>query len=239
MKSITSKIAIATLALAPFHVFAADMEPSTWSGNVELGLIITSGNTETESINAKAKAITDREKWRHTLTAEALQTSTSSDTTADKFFLAGKSDYKISKLSYFFATVNYEKDKFGGYDYQTNEAIGYGQRVIDKKSLFLELEAGLGARQSELKLGGSTDEFVVRTAGSLEWKLSDTSKFNQDLSIAFGEDSTDTKSVSSLTANIAGSLAMKISLTLNNKSDVPDGFKKTDTETAVTLVYGF
>jgi len=55
-----------------------------------------------------------------------------------------------------------------------------------------------------------------------------------------GEDTTVTKSVTALTAQINGSLATKITYTIKNTSDVPtDDIEKTDTETAVTLVYSF
>ncbi|HGX93410.1 MAG TPA: DUF481 domain-containing protein, partial [Candidatus Tenderia sp.] len=71
------------------------------------------------------------------------------------------------------------------------------------------------------------------------WDVSKTSHFTQELVSDIGEDSTVTKSVTALKTQINGSLAMKLSYTLKNTSKVPTGKEKTDTETAVTLVYGF
>lgn len=212
---------------------------NSWKGNVELGIVITTGNTETETINAKAKAATEREKWRHTVFIESLSSSNNGDTTAERYVINGQSDYKFGGHNYFFIMVNYENARFSGYDYRVNEALGYGRRVIGKTALTLDLEIGPGARQSKLVTGGREDEFTIRGAAKLAWKISDTSTFTTDLNTDVGEDTTVTKSVTALTAQINGRLATKITYTIKNTSDVPIGVEKTDTETAVTLVYSF
>jgi len=221
--------------------YAADVvvvDPS-WKGNVELGIVTTTGNTETETINAKAKAETEREKWRHTIHVESLNSSTQGTTTAERFVINGQSDYKFSDHNYFFAMINYEDDSFSGYKYRVSEALGYGRRVIGDAALTLDLEIGPGARQSKLDSGASDNEYTVRGAAKLAWKISETSVFTEDLSSDVGENVTVTKSVTALTAQVNGSLATKITYTIKNTSDVPAGIEKTDTETAVTLVYSF
>jgi len=228
---------MATVSMAS----AADPQvtDSSWKGNVELGIVTTTGNTETETINAKARAVTEREKWRHTVFVESLNSSNGGDTTAERYVVNGQSDYKFGEHNYFFVMVNYENARFSGYDYRVSEALGYGRRVIGNAALTLDLEIGPGARQSKLDTGGSEDELTVRGAAKLAWKISDTSTFTQDLNTDVGEDTTVTKSVTALTAQVNGSLATKITYTIKNTSGVPVGVEKTDTETAVTLVYSF
>jgi putative salt-induced outer membrane protein len=212
---------------------------TAWKGNVEIGYVMTSGNTETESLNAKAKAETEREKWRHTINLEALNSSDQSVTTAERYFISGQSDYKMGKKNFFYALVSYEDDRFSGYDYRVTESIGYGRRVIGEPNLTLDLEIGPGARQSKLETGKTEDEFLGRGAAKLAWKISETSKFTEDFTTEVGEDVTVTKSVTGLSAKVNSSLATKLTYTIKNTSDVPPGIEKTDTEVAVTLVYGF
>jgi len=212
---------------------------TSWKGDVELGIVTTTGNTETETINAKAKATTEREKWRHTVFLESLNSSSGGDTTAERYVVNGQSDYKFGEHNYLFIMVNYENARFSGYDYRVSEALGYGRRVIGNNTLTLDLEIGPGARQSKLDTGDSENEVTMRGAAKLAWKISDTSTFTTDLNTDVGEDTTVTKSVTALTAQINGSLATKITYTIKNTSDVPVGIEKTDTETAVTLVYSF
>jgi putative salt-induced outer membrane protein len=80
---------------------------------------------------------------------------------------------------------------------------------------------------------------LIRGAGHYTWNITEHSKFSEDLTIEAGEDVTVTKSVTGLSAKINSSLATKLTYTVKNTSKVPAGVKKTDTEFAVTLVYGF
>jgi putative salt-induced outer membrane protein len=237
MKANSSIVIAATSALfisAP--LLAAD---STWNNSVELGIVTTSGNTETQTINAKAKVENERAKWRHSVTFEGLKSSDADSTTAERYFVSGQTNYKYTKNNYSFITASYEDDRFSGYDYRASEAIGYGRRLVGRDDLKFDLEAGPGARQSKLENDGTDNETILRAAAKLFWGISATSKFTEDLSVEAGENSTISKSVSGLTSKVNGNLATKITYTVKHTSDVPEGIKNTDTETAVTLVYSF
>ena len=209
----------------------------TWKANVEIGFVKTGGNTKTETLNAKAKAETEREKWRHTINLEALNSSDQTVSTAERYMISGQSSFKMGAKNFFFVLASYEDDRFSGYDYRVLESIGYGRRVLGDPALTLDLEIGPGARQSKLDSGVNEDELMVRGAAKLMWQVSPTSKFTEDLSTDVGEDVTITKSVTALSAKINGSLSTKLTYTIKNTSDVPVGFEKTDSEMAVTLVY--
>lgn len=225
------------LGLSQQALFAAD--ESSWKSSAELGIVNTTGNTETQTINAKAKTENERDKWRHSASVEALKTSDHDTTTAERYTLSGQTNYKYNKHSYSFVTATYEDARFTGYDYQVNAALGYGRRVKDSDDLKLDLEAGPGMRHTKLDNGDTDEEAILHAAAKLLWAISKTSEFTEDLVTDIGEDATITKSVTSLKAQINGSLATKLTYTVKHTSDVPDGTKNTDTETAVTLVYSF
>ena len=228
------------LIVAPLLLAGAAEADSGWTGEAELGVVLTSGNTETQSVSGKAKVGYEQRKWRHTATFEALNTRDEDATTAERYTLTGKSDYKVTERQYLFGLVTYDADRFSGFDYQLSEALGYGVKAIDRDSLKLDLEAGAGARQSKLEESGDTEnEGIVRLAGNLAWNIGETSEFTQALNSEIGEESTITRSVTALKSQVAGYLAMKISYSVKHVSDVPDDVRHTDQETAVTLVYGF
>ncbi|MEJ2574480.1 MAG: DUF481 domain-containing protein [Gammaproteobacteria bacterium] len=234
-------IPLALLVGAALLSHGAGADPaSTWKGDAELGVLNTTGNTKTRSITAKAKIVNDRDRWRHTLNAEVLNSSEDGGTIAERYFVSGKSDLKLTEKSYTFGLLTYENDRFSGYDYRTTETLGYGRNVIKRDSLTLDLEAGLGFRQSKLSATGENqNEGLIRLAGGLGWKISDTSTFSEDLSSDIGEKSVVTKSVTALKTHVVGNLASKISFTAKYSTKVPAGVTKLDTETAVTLVYSF
>jgi len=219
-------------------------EEQVWKSQAELGVVNTSGNSQTSTINAKINGTREEGKWRHNLQAEALRSSTSSVVSAEKYQTSGQSDYKFTETDYAFGRVNYEFVKFSGYDYQATIAGGYGKRVMNETDMTLDLEIGPGLRFFKVDppllppLESDSDPFL-RLAGKYLWKVSENATFTEDLSTEIGSDLTVTKSVTGLKANINTTLAMKITFTATHTSDVPVGSKKTDTETAVTLVYSF
>ena len=221
------------------NAMAIEFMGSDWKGEGEFGYVATSGNTDTANLKARLGLVNERDQWRHTAALEALNTSDSDTTTAERYAASWQTDYKFAEFEYVFGRLQYETDKFSGYDYRISETIGYGRRVLHRDNMTLDLEAGPGARQSKLDTGESQNEMIFRLAGRYAWQITEQSRFTQDLSFDIGEDATISRSVTAVQASIVGNLAMKLSYTVENVSDVPPGVKKTDTETAATLVYSF
>lgn len=242
MKRNANLTTAASLVLACALVAApvmAEEKAAVWTGEAALGFVMTSGNTDTQSINAKGKAVNERDMWRHSVAVEALSTENNDATTAERYLLSGQSNYKFKPRHYVFGLANYEDDRFSGYDWRASEAVGYGYRAIDDANLKLDLEGGPGARQSKMNNGVRDNEAMLRLAGNLDWKVSDTSSFTEVLTSEIGQDTTISKSVTGLKTQINGSLSMKIAYTVKHTSDVPVGIEKVDRETGVMLVYGF
>jgi putative salt-induced outer membrane protein len=220
--------------------------PAEWKMSAELGFVTTTGNTETSTTNAKFDATHEKDAWRRNVHAEAFGASNTDPATdvtthsAERYQLSGKADYKFNEFDYVFGVANYDKDRFSGYNYQATIAAGYGRRVLHEDTMTLDLEIGPGVRKLKDSTTDMTDTSgIVRLAAKYAWQISDTSSFTEDFSSDVSSDLTVTKSVTALTAKVNTSLAMKLTLTVKNNSEVPAGTEKTDTETAVTLVYSF
>ena len=117
--------------------------------------------------------------------------------------------------------------------------LGYGRKLYTGPRFLWDVEAGAGARQTDLTDGTSTDEAIYRLATLLTWKISETSAVKEELSVEGGSDNTYTESITELKLRINAALAMKVTFSVKDNSDVPAGIKNTDTATAVTLVYDF
>ncbi|SCZ56360.1 putative salt-induced outer membrane protein [Thiohalomonas denitrificans] len=211
-----------------------------WSGEAEVGFMATSGNSETESFNARVVLQNELFPWRHDSRLETLRSSDEDQTTAERYLFAHKTDYRFDENSYLFGTLRYEDDRFSGYDYRVSETVGYGRRVYETPDLSLDLEAGIGGRHSLLETSDERDdELIVRGAGSLEWEISPFARFTEELFIESGDENTFTESISALKLKINGNLATKLSYTVRHSSDVPEDTENTDTIVAVTLVLDF
>jgi len=210
-----------------------------WSGEGELGYVNTTGNTETQHLNAKLGLKKEVARWLHEVRFEAGNQKDGSATTAERYYAAAKSDYAFTERDYGYAGADYEDDRFSGYDYRTNVGLGYGRRVVNTETLKLNLEIGPGYRWSELDNGDEQNEATLRLAGNLGWTISDNASFTQELSAIIGDENTASRSFTALTTKINGNFALRLSYLLTHNSDPPPDTKNTDTETAVTLVYGF
>nr|WP_241737653.1 DUF481 domain-containing protein [Neptunicella marina] len=223
-----------------------NVKPFTMDG--ELGLIKTTGNTETTSLKATLSAHQEMQDWSNDYALETLYKQDELDTddgketttTAQKLFVSGQGNYKLTDPNHrLFAFASYEDDRFSGYQYQGTVAGGWGHQMWKTDTSSFNYSIGPGYAFAKTEDGESANGFIVRGALDYKWKISPTATFRQLISTEAGSNNTKSKSETSLSAKINGSLAMKVSLLLNHNSDVAEGNENLDTQTAVTLVYTF
>lgn len=240
MTSAARLFLIFVLLPASAPLLAQERKPDApWSGEGEFGYVRTTGNTDTASLNAKFGLKHQRERWSHTLRFEATQKKERDVTTAERYYAAAKSDYSLTARDYAFGTLDYEDDRFDGYEYRANAGLGYGRRLIDRNTLKLNAEVGPGYRWNRLPSGESESETTLRLAGNLEWKISPTAKLTEEASVVSGGNDTVSRSLTALTTKINSQLSLRLSYLWKRRSDPPPGTVDTDTETAATLVYSF
>lgn len=215
------------------------LNSSIWKSELSLGLIATTGNTETTNASFALDVENDRAKWRHFISLKALYSKEDDSKTGQKLEFLEKSDYKLPQNSFLFGAFDYEDDRFSGYDYQTSISFGYGNRLLSADNYFLDAEIGPGYRYSKYESDDSESEFIVRLGGKYEWTINPTTKFKENLSVEIGSESTITKSTTSFVTQITGSISMKTALDIKHSSDVPEDTKKLDTKTSISLVYSF
>lgn len=234
------------------EVTAEEAERSPWRFTTELGIILRDGNTESRSWKGKINAQRDTEVWRHRAVLDYFRQERENidgDTVTDddRLFLSAQTNrvFREAEHSSLFLFGSYEDDRLSSYEYQTSVALGYGNRYNFSDDLFADFEIGPGYSYDKRRDTGETDgDFMLRLAANLEWDITETSRFTQQISTEIGDDNRRSRAVSALTANLNSRLAIRLSLTLTHNSTVfqqPDGRvpEKLDTETAVTLVYSF
>ena len=224
---------------------AKSEEKSPWTSSVELGFVRTTGNTETQTIAGKADVVYEVEKWRHTGHAEGYgaeavnQDTGENEVSAERYQLLGKSDYKFTERDYAYGLIRLNKDRFSGFEYDHIISAGYGRKAILRDNMELDLEIGPGERFFKVDGGQADEEALLRLAAKYWWQITGSSKFTQLLSTDIGEELTTSESITGIQANINKTLALKFTYTVRHKTKVPVGNEKTDTETAMNLVYSF
>lgn len=217
-----------------------ESDETVWKGEGELGYTATSGNTDSENLNASLGVSRQANNWKHAASIKSIRNETDDVTSADSKVLKGRSEYQLNEKSYAFGQLRHEEDEFSGYDQQTSIAFGVGSRFLENEQHLLDLSVGLGYRSSEESdTGDDTDDAILTANLNYQYKISESATLGETILVESGDENTYSESETSLKAKIDGNLATKISYLVKHNSDVPDGTDKTDEIVTVSLVYAF
>lgn len=246
-------VAASLVSLLSTSALAQDHDDKVWTVATELGVIATSGNTETTSVQGKIDAKQELTRWHNHYILSALfkedqitedDGSKTTEKTAERYFGSLKSAYQLeSEHSNFFVFGSHAEDKFGSYEQYTTLAIGYGTRLYNRENMQLDAEIGPGYFRGERVMEDDVIQeetgMIIRGAASYAWQITNYAEFKQTLSIESGEDNTRTVAESSLSTRINDAMQMKVGFNVANDSDVAPDKKNTDTTTYINLVYNF
>jgi putative salt-induced outer membrane protein YdiY len=224
----------------------------TVTGSVELGFLLTSGNTDSFAIRANSELVHDLQFFRNKYQLHSLiqknnvPNSESGEkhrvTTANRYGFSGQSNYKlVTGRESIFGRGSYSYDRFGAFREQATLAAGYGNRLYEQQSSYVDLESGPGFAYQRSAAGNNNSGAIWFLAANMDYAIFDNTRFRQTLEGALslnGENST-LLSRSSLTAKIVDKLSMRFNFVVRHNSRPEGVLRKTDTETSASLVYTF
>jgi putative salt-induced outer membrane protein len=242
MRSIV--VVVGALGLAASGPALAD-----WGAKAEAGLVIASGNTETETANAKVELTNEVGAWKYKFGGAALYASDEEGTTADRWEAFGQSEYNFSPRTFWVGAARYEQDEFSGFEYQATVSTGLGRKFIDSAATKFSGTAGVGYKFFEtrdsfdettgalIEEGRSDSEAVFRGTLDFEHQFTPTTTLIDEFIVEAGADNTFAQNDLSLQVKINSVLALAVGYSVRHNTDPPAGFEKTDTLTTVNLVY--
>lgn len=208
-------------------------------GRVALAFLANRGNTDATSLNAEFDLGYLSGAWRHAGRLQGLLGASNGERNAEALRFSEQSDYTFSNNNYAFAAIDSQYDRFGPYLRRTSVTAGLGRRLIDLPHHGLDVQLGLGSSWSRRPGEPRVQEGVLVSALRYEWKINDRAAFTERLNVEAHSTNTYTESVTALTTNIQGALALSVSYSLRHNSNVPPDRRKNDSATAVSLIYGF
>lgn len=210
-----------------------------WKGQGEFGYVRTSGNTDTRTIGTKLAIERHYRLWRHSGRFEALSSSNQDIQIAERYFLNLRSDYALEDRNYLAVILEYDEERFSGYDYRIVHTLAYGHKFVDRPSLLVNGEFGIGGRRGREESSAKQDDATLRTSASVKWEISESASLAEEFSIVAGEEDTVTRIITGLTSRINGHFATKLSYLAKRTTRSVSEVLATDTETTMTLVYSF
>ena len=214
-----------------------------WTGNIEAGLQIREGNTETLDLYGNFEALRKVDVRELSLKASYDYAERDDDTERNRAFAESTYRRYRSAKSYIFGTLNVEHDEIEELDFRLNAAVGPGYKWIDTEKTKLIGEAGVGVTAEWYDGEDQHTEAIVLLHGLWTQKVFDKSIFSQELtaypSISdFG--SFRLVSTTALATPLSESLDLRVSL-VNEYDNDPEvsGVEKNDMTFRTTVVYRF
>ena len=217
----------------------------------EFGFLLANGNTNTSTITAKINTSQELTSWSYQIIGNALYKQNqqvldgeeSNQASAQKLFVSGQLDHKLTEPDdRLFIYGEYENNRFNGFRYQAALAAGWTSRLWHDKQSELKYSIGPGYAISKVEKNNSQEDsqnLILRAAMEYRKKFSDNATFRQFVSTEADQEFTKTKSETSISTKLTGTLAMKLSFVMNLDTSVGPDIEELDTEAAVTLVYQF
>lgn len=230
-------------------VAAAVPAQADWTGKGEAGLVVASGNTDTETANAKLQLDHETDNWKNSVGGKVLYASDEEGKTANRWEVFGQSDWKFTSRNFLFGAGRYEEDEFSGFEYQATASYGIGRRFFDSPTTKMVGTLGAGYKFFEtrdsfdeetgalLEEGDSDSEVVFRGTVDLEHQFTATTSLINKFIVESGADNTFAQNDLSLQVKMTDVLALAVGYSVRHNTDPPAEFQETDTLTTINLVY--
>ena len=228
---------------------AAVPAQADWTGKGEAGLVVASGNTDTETANAKLQLTNETDNWKNMVGGSVLYASDEEGKTANRWEALGQSNWKFTERNFLFGAGRYEEDEFSGFEYQATASGGIGRRFLDRPNTTMVGSVGAGYKFFEtrdafdpdtgalIEEGSSDSEVVFRGTLDFEHKFTATTSLVNKFIVESGADNTFVQNDTSLQVKMTDVLALAVGYSVRHNTAPPAEFKKTDTLTTINLVY--
>lgn len=233
--ALSTLLALAALAAPRSELLAQEERTPGWYDQAEFSLVLTAGNTQSNTFGVKNKlerlfpaarlaldagglrvesGTTDRTAIGTPSDFEVVET-TDTETKAENYFATLRYDRELTARSYLYGSGGWVRNRFAGIDNRWTGAAGLGWKLIESERT--AFQADLAATvTSEQPLVGETESFAgLRFTWDLSHALTETTKLTSALVV--DENLSDTED---LRADLDNAIAVDISDALALKTGV-------------------
>lgn len=220
-----------------------------WSGKGELGAFRATGNNSNTGLTTSLNLEREGLNWTHDLRLRADYQRSNGTTTRERYLAAYEPRFQISDRLFAYGLLQYDSDRFQGFDHRYAASAGVGYRIIDDADLSLNAKLGPAYRITKYTTGASESRIAGLVGLDFDWQLSDRIAFTQDTnlvsetnggaSVIVESDNTSVAIVNAMQLRVSDSLSTRLSYQIDYESNPPANKATTDTLSRFTLVYDF
>jgi putative salt-induced outer membrane protein len=210
-----------------------------WTGEGEAGASLTTGTSDNKTLALGVHLNKEDLEWRHKIAAVANYQSSDDVTTSESYLASYEGNYRFAPRLYAFGLLQWEQDRFAGFNARYSESFGAGYTIVDTPAFNWQISTGPALRQTRRVTHEAESDASIRADTLLLWNLSPSTAFNEELGTYAGGSDSTYFSTTSLTTKIMGNLSARTSFNITSESNPPQGIDNTNTITRLTLVYSF
>ena len=212
---------------------------SPWRGDIAVGVVNTSGNTSTRSVNARGAIEYRRSRWGNRFSALAFSGTRDGLTTDERYSAANKTDLQFDDHNYAYTNLAYDNDRFAGIAERYAVTLGYGRHVLTGPIHTLDIEAGVGANRTRDQDDIYETAAIATFGGKYVWAISPNAEFSQTLRTEAGVTNVYVNPITALKLTIVGNLFATFNHEIRYNSQVPDDTRHVDQISTINLGYSF
>jgi putative salt-induced outer membrane protein len=210
-----------------------------WKGEGEIGASLTTGTSNSKTLALGVYLTKEDLEWRYKIAAIANYQRSDDVTTAERYLASYEGNYRFTPRFYALGLLQWEQDRFAGFNARYSESLGAGYTIIDTPLFNWQISSGPALRQTKLVTHEAQSDASLRADALFLWKISPATVFNEEIGAYIGGNDSTYFSTTSLTTKIMGDLSARTSFNITSESNPPPRIDNTNTITRVTLVYSF
>lgn len=231
-------LVIATSALAQEEA----PPPPGWDVSAELGLVATSGNSDSSSFGVGSEILFDDGLWNNRGRIRYIQVENEGERTAESLDGLLHFARAVGENLEAFGEASYMRNRFAGVEHRSALASGLTWTALETERRKLELSAGLGYTVEQRVEQPDRDFATALGLMLFRHEFSERSSFENisdlNLNLERGEDWRG-RNVAALVAGLTDIVSVKLALDVRYQNEPVPGFERTDTITSAALVAKF
>ncbi len=244
-----------TLLVAPVMAMADDTPappPPPLTVKAQIGYVSSHGDTNAQTANAKISVIYNTGDWKHDLELAGLYGKSNDIVSAERMVAGWQSNYNFSDRMFAFGALDYNDDKFSGFQYQETVSTGVGYSIVKLADATLDAQVGVGYRRlrpeelvplpdgdyqriPEDEEGGAVATAAIKGM----YAFNSSTKILDVLAALSGSDNTMVQNDLNLQVNMSKALAITAGYEIIHNTSPPAGLTKNDTLITFNLTYAF
>lgn len=207
--------------------------------SIEAGGNLTNGNTKENAIYSRNNLDFQKENWTEIFRSRLENKSASSKRIKERYDLNNQIRYNFSENKFSFSEIEYISDRFSGFRYRLSETFGFGYNLVKEKKIDIALQASSGFRQNSLVNGSKQNNWLMRFASGINYKITNDIHFDQVIDFSFDKENKIFRSDNSLRIIIKQTdqaLYLQLGYFIENRSSKTISSAKNTDSTVMTMI---